>query len=188
MRAALVMLVLALATTARAELIDRIMAVVGGQPITLSDVSATLQFRLVQPPAGTRDPLMFALDRAIERSLMLVEVDRFQPPEPDPVMMTIRIDEFEGDGRDRDDARAAATLHPRRSADHDVSEPALRRQHAAPGTHRRDCLLAGGAAPPRRDHRAVPAFGALADRDADPVDRRREGTAVAADADVNRTA
>lgn len=95
MRATVVVIALALATTARAELIDRIMAVVGGQPITLSDVSATLQFRLVQPPAGTRDPLAFAMDRAIERSLMLVEVDRFQPPEPDPVMMTIRIDELE---------------------------------------------------------------------------------------------
>ena len=95
MRAALVVIALALATPARAELIDRIMAVVGGQPITLSDVSATLQFRLVQPPAGTRDPLAFALDRAIERSLMLVEVDRFQPPEPAPVEITLRVDELE---------------------------------------------------------------------------------------------
>ncbi|HYT64826.1 MAG TPA: hypothetical protein VEL51_00295 [Vicinamibacterales bacterium] len=80
---------------ASAEIIDRIMAVVGGQPITLSDVNAALQFHLVEPPAGTRDPVGYALDRLIERTLMLAEVDRFQPPEPDPIMMTIRIDELE---------------------------------------------------------------------------------------------
>jgi parvulin-like peptidyl-prolyl isomerase len=95
MRAACLLIALALAAPARAELIDRIMAVVAGQPVTLSDVSAVLQFRLIQPPAGTRDPLAFVLDRSIERLLMLTEVDRFQPPEPDPVMMTIRIDELE---------------------------------------------------------------------------------------------
>ena len=95
MRAAAFLIVLAFAAPARGELIDRIMAVVAGQPVTLSDVSAALQFRLIQPPAGTRDPIGFALDKSIERLLMLGEVDRFQPPEPDPVMMTIRIDELE---------------------------------------------------------------------------------------------
>ena len=95
MRAACLLIALAFAVPARAELIDRIMAVVAGQPVTLSDVSAVLQFRLIQPPAGTRDPLGFVLDRSIERLLMLSEVDRFQPPEPDPVMTTIRIDELE---------------------------------------------------------------------------------------------
>jgi hypothetical protein len=78
-----------------AEVIDRIMAVVGAQPITLSDVTAALQFHLVQPPEGTRDPLAFAMDRLIDRTLMLAEVDRFQPPEPDPVEITIRIDQME---------------------------------------------------------------------------------------------
>jgi hypothetical protein len=86
---------LLLAATARAEVIDRIMAVVGGQPITLSDVNAALQFHIVEPPAGTRDPLAYAMDRLVDRTLMLAEVDRFQPPEPDPVEMTIRIEELE---------------------------------------------------------------------------------------------
>ena len=79
----------------RADVIDRIMAVVSGQPITLSDVNAALQFHLVEPPPGTPDPLAFATERLIDRTLMLAEVDRFQPPEPDPVEITIRIDRIE---------------------------------------------------------------------------------------------
>jgi hypothetical protein len=91
----LALIVCAVAGTARAEIIDRIMAVVGGQPIMLSDVHAMLLFRLVDAPAGTRDPLAYALDRLIERSLMLAEVDRFQPPEPAAVEISVRIQEIE---------------------------------------------------------------------------------------------
>jgi hypothetical protein len=80
---------------AHAEVIDRIMAVVSGQPITLSDVTAALQFRLVEAPPGTPDARAYAVDRLIERTLVLAEVERFQPPEPDPVEMTIRIDELQ---------------------------------------------------------------------------------------------
>lgn len=78
-----------------ADLIDRIMAVVGGQPITLSDVTAALQFHLIEPPQGAPDPLAYAVDRLIDRTLVLAEVQRFQPPEPDPIEMTIRIDDLE---------------------------------------------------------------------------------------------
>lgn len=80
---------------ASAEIIDRIMAVVGGQPITLSDVNAARVFTLVQAPQGTTDPLAYVLDRLIERHLMLGEVDRFQPPEPAPVEITLRMEELE---------------------------------------------------------------------------------------------
>lgn len=80
---------------ARAEIIDRIMAVVNGQPVTLSDLNAALVFRLAQPPDGTRDPLGYVLDRLIDRNLMLAEVDRFQPPEPAPVEIALRVEEFE---------------------------------------------------------------------------------------------
>ena len=94
--AAVIVLVLVLTApaTARAEIIDRVMAVVGGQPITLSDVNAVLLFRFVEPPAGTRDPIAYALDRSIERTLILTEVDRFQPPEPAPVEIALRIEEL----------------------------------------------------------------------------------------------
>ncbi len=67
---------------ASGEVIERIMAVVGGQPILMSDVTAALRFHLTPPaPAGT-DPVAWTVDRLIERTLMLSEVDRYQPPEP----------------------------------------------------------------------------------------------------------
>ena len=94
-RGVALVLVLLFAVSMRADVIDRIMAVVGGQPITLSDVNAALHFHLVEPPAGTRDALAFAIDRLVDRTLMLAEVDRFQPPEPDPVEITIRLDQLE---------------------------------------------------------------------------------------------
>ena len=95
-RKILIVLVLVVCVrAAHADVIDRIMAVVSGQPITLSDVNAAIQFRLVEPPRGTSDPLAYTVDRLIERTLVLAEVERFQPPEPDPIEMTIRIDEME---------------------------------------------------------------------------------------------
>ena len=78
-----------------ADVIDRIMAVVGGRPITLSDVSAARQFGLVQVPPGTADPIAYTLERLIDRTLIVAEVERFQPPEPDPSEITIRTDERE---------------------------------------------------------------------------------------------
>jgi hypothetical protein len=94
-RKILIALVAACGCIAHAEVIDRIMAVVSGQPITLSDVTAARQFGLVQPPAGTPDPGAYIVDRLIDRTLIIAEVNRFQPPEPDPVEMTIRMDELE---------------------------------------------------------------------------------------------
>jgi hypothetical protein len=142
----MVVLALVVCTTAvgRAEIIDRIMAVVGGQPVTLSDVNAALAFRLTQPPAGTGDPLAYVLDRLIDRNLMLAEVDRFQPPEPAPVEISLRIDELEqragsaeafgralavtGTTRDqlrrqiRDDLRMATYLNQRFGTNPDLAE------------------------------------------------------------------
>jgi hypothetical protein len=74
------------------EIIDRIMAVVGGQPITLSDVQAATVFGLVPPaPPATPDPLSYAVDRLIERVLIMTEVDRYQPPEPAPEAVAERL-------------------------------------------------------------------------------------------------
>jgi len=65
-----------------AEIIDRLLAVVNGQTITQSDVTAANTLQLVPPvPAGS-DPLGVTLNRLIERALILTEVDRYQPPEP----------------------------------------------------------------------------------------------------------
>jgi hypothetical protein len=89
------LLVLVGARAPRAEVIDRIMAVVDGQTITLSDVNAAIQFREVQPPPGTPDAVGYTLNRLIERTLILAEVDRFQPPEPDPSEIAVRIDDLQ---------------------------------------------------------------------------------------------
>lgn len=69
------------ASAARAEIIDRVLAVVNGSIITLSDARAALHFGLV-PPDASADPVAAALQRLIDRRLVLAEVDRYAPPEP----------------------------------------------------------------------------------------------------------
>lgn len=64
-----------------AEIIDRILAVVNGSIITLSDVHGAIRFGLVTPGSGA-NPLQQALDRLIERRLVLAEVERYGPAEP----------------------------------------------------------------------------------------------------------
>ena len=71
-------IVLAIAI-ARAEVIDRILAVVDGALITQSDAAAVIRLGLV---AGPADPLAAVVDRLIERRLLLREVDRYAPPDP----------------------------------------------------------------------------------------------------------
>jgi hypothetical protein len=71
----------ALAAPLRAEIIDRVLAIVGGQLITLSDVHAALAVKLVEPPVAA-DPIGAALQVLIERRLIAAEVDRYAPPEP----------------------------------------------------------------------------------------------------------
>ena len=80
---------------AGAVVIDRILAVVSTQPIMLTDVSAAIEFHLVDVPPGTADPTAYVLDRMIRRTLILTEVDRFQPPAPDEAEITRRIDDRE---------------------------------------------------------------------------------------------
>jgi len=77
------------------DVIDRIMAVVGTQPITLSEVAAAKQLNLVPVPAETKDATGYVLERMIDRSLMLTEVERFQPPEPDAVEITVQMDRLQ---------------------------------------------------------------------------------------------
>jgi hypothetical protein len=65
--------------TARAEVIDRILAVVDGTLITQSDAAAAIRLGLVRGPA---DPFAAVVDQLIERRLVLREVDRYAPPDP----------------------------------------------------------------------------------------------------------
>jgi hypothetical protein len=66
---------------ATGEVIDRVLAVVGGGVITLSDVNAATELGLVVPAPGD-DPVGAVLAQLIDRKLQLSEVDRYAPPEP----------------------------------------------------------------------------------------------------------
>jgi hypothetical protein len=63
------------------ELIDRVLAVAGGAVITLSDVRTARELGRVDVEYSP-DPVREALSRLIDRALILEEVDRFAPPEP----------------------------------------------------------------------------------------------------------
>jgi hypothetical protein len=73
---------LSAAAPLRGEIIDRVLAVVAGRLILLSDVTAARDLRLVPMDATAVDPVRDVLARLIDRELMLVEVDRYAPPEP----------------------------------------------------------------------------------------------------------
>jgi hypothetical protein len=64
-----------------AEIIDRVLAVVAGQLITLSDVIAARDLGL-QTAEGAADPIRGILSKLIDRELIVAEVDRYAPPEP----------------------------------------------------------------------------------------------------------
>jgi hypothetical protein len=70
-----------LAQPARAEVIDRVLAVVGGSLIMLSDVNAANELGLVTP-RDSGDRVRDVLSQLIDRELQLAEVDRYAPPEP----------------------------------------------------------------------------------------------------------
>ena len=78
------------ASVATAEIIDRILAIVEGQLITLSDVRGVTRLGLeTAPPAD--DQVAAVLDKLIERQLMLAEVERFGPAEPSAEVIEARV-------------------------------------------------------------------------------------------------
>lgn len=64
-------------------LLDRVVARVGDQAITLSDARAAAGIGLVERAPG-EEAIAAATRGLIDRQLMLTEVARFSPPEPDP--------------------------------------------------------------------------------------------------------
>lgn len=83
---------------AQGEIIDRVLAVVGGEVITQSDVDGAMTLGLVPTAAGPFGPAQgrqaersVALDRLIERVLMLGEVRRYAPPDPDATAIEQRL-------------------------------------------------------------------------------------------------
>ena len=64
-----------------AEVLDRVLAVVAGDLILMSDVRVARDFGFIT--VGGADPDGQALARLIDRALILAEVERFAPPEPE---------------------------------------------------------------------------------------------------------
>ncbi|HEU4691589.1 MAG TPA: hypothetical protein VFS23_24670 [Vicinamibacterales bacterium] len=69
------------ATAQAWQLIERVLARVGTNAVTMTDVRAARELGLVETKPG-ENPEAVALERTIERQLMLDEVARFSPPEP----------------------------------------------------------------------------------------------------------
>jgi hypothetical protein len=83
------------------QLLDRIVALVNGEPITLTDLQAARALGVVE---GSTDDE--ARTRMVDRHLMLAEVSRFPPPEPDAAA----IDAQAARARSAAGARLAAIL------------------------------------------------------------------------------
>lgn len=75
---ALIALVAALAL-AQPELLDRTLALVAGQPITLSDARAAIALGLIEDPQPS---IAEVTARLVDRELVLREVQRYAPPAP----------------------------------------------------------------------------------------------------------
>lgn len=70
--------------------LDRVAARVGKRVILLSDARLFLALGLVER-GETGDPLARAVERLVDRTLMLEEVERFRPPEPAGAAVRARI-------------------------------------------------------------------------------------------------
>lgn len=87
----MVALLLISAISLRADTIDRVLAVVAGQLITLSDVTAARELGL-QTADSAADPVRAILTKLIDRELVLAEVDRYAPPEPEALAVDREVE------------------------------------------------------------------------------------------------
>jgi peptidyl-prolyl cis-trans isomerase SurA len=69
------------AAPAGGDIVDRVMAIVNGHLVTLSDLRASLVLHLIEPAADA-DARDATVERWIDRVLILQEVERYAPPEP----------------------------------------------------------------------------------------------------------
>ena len=75
---------------AQPELLDRTLALVGGQPITLSDARAALALGLIDA-GGAPNPIADTTGRLIRRELILREVQRYAPAPPSESAVEARL-------------------------------------------------------------------------------------------------
>lgn len=88
-------LLLALSHVRADEVIDRVMAVAAGEVVMASDVRAARELGLIDPGAAP-DPDREILSRLIDRALMLDEVERYAPPEPDAALIDRTVSTVRG--------------------------------------------------------------------------------------------
>ena len=128
-----------------AEIIDRVLAILPGQIITLSDVEAAIDLGLVEAPAGaTRIPA--GLSALIDRVLMLNEVRRVAPPEPSPAAIDARVARI----RQRIRRSGSAVARARGQRVGRKGAEAVRRRRSAAGVVSRRAILRGRSADGRR--------------------------------------
>lgn len=84
----IILMVLACAS-GQPELLDRTLALVGGQPITLSDVRLVIALRLID---DTRGSLAEVTSRVVDRELILREVRRYAPAGPEESAVEARVE------------------------------------------------------------------------------------------------
>jgi hypothetical protein len=76
---------------AQAELLDRTVALVGGQAITLSDVRASMALGLIEDQQASEAA---TIARLVDRELILREVQRYAPPPPEASAVEARLDDI----------------------------------------------------------------------------------------------
>jgi len=76
------------------QLLDRTLALVGGQPITLSDARAVIELGLIAADRSA-DPIPGVVGRMVDRELVLREVQRYSPPAPAESAVTARLEEIQ---------------------------------------------------------------------------------------------
>ena len=82
--------------TGNQELVDRTLALVGGQPITLSDTRAALALGLIDVALGSTASMRDGVTRLIQRELILREVRRYAPAAPSDSAVDERLEKIRG--------------------------------------------------------------------------------------------
>ncbi|MBI2829101.1 MAG: hypothetical protein HYX77_07525 [Acidobacteria bacterium] len=154
------LIVVAVCPLGAQQLLDRIVARVNGEVISLTDLKAAVALGVVEGPAGADETA--AIEGLIDRQLVLAEVARFAPPEPAPAdvaretaALTVRVGSglaamMESTGVDevrirdiaRDNLRIQAYLNQRFGATVQITEEEVARYYRIhPDEFTRDGIL-----------------------------------------------